>query len=1211
MTSPYAGPAPLNGEQVLFGRDAEVDELQWRLVADRIIVLYALSGAGKTSLLTAKNGLLAQVSARFFATPILRVGGRDGADPVSAILSQLAAAHGPAKHRETLLDYFSRIEIPATQPPRRLLLVIDQFEEIFSNGGKEEQRKSFFRELGALLSHESRPVWAIFSMREDYFSWLDAYRDMVPTRLSNTFRLNLLSRKQAIAAVKGPAEALGVTFPPENGEDAATLLVRQLSEVRVRGPRGDIQPRERDNVEAVQLQVVCVDLWRRLSERGTPVDAIRVSDVRDYEPGAALEQYCDSGLRSAAADPARASIVRDWIDQSLLTPRGLRAPVMVDPLENYSPSPAEISALEEVHLIRRQTREDGAWYELSHDSLAIPMRRSIENWRVMHLANWRLWARAWHLGNQQAAYFKNLPARDRRSIPMTGEETYSDIENKFMAGYQSYLKQKRKVRNTYICIFLLTMALMLAYVDRIRKEGALILASNVTALQAGVLAILSGNPSVGLGARAAVAGVKLQDENPDAVAFNFRSLLGQYLNQNRNMKKEEAEGTGTFKMVATDNEYRVVAEIGDERHAVHVNELNGNREIWKIDTASLKNRLPGGVWSIALLGKGLLATGGRGRIQIWNIKTRQPSGQLGVGGDNNAALMHGRVRVLTSSGNFVYAGFEDGAVAAWDLSSLHQTSIQPAWTFSNERHSISDLAIWQDEKHVALSDAEIDEHVILLAITNGVPQKQFEFVAVPKEGNKKGGFNAIALNPDATLLAGGNEAGKIHIWDTVTKAHVLRIDAHSQAVAQLKYLRNGDLLSIGSDGNIRQWSFTFTKDKKLEALGRISLATKRRLASIATEPEEKNAFVATTKGDLLMVSLSQNMPPFGHEIPQSGQFAYLSEDNNLEITSVAPKMLLTTRFGASDQFPTSQRPLLKEIKSAARAQSIQTTFVAYDKQVLAFKDGAAEGQPVNLPHFAHEIESIDANSQGTLLVVRAKTAKTSTSSVWSLRPPLFEAVLCERNDLPINFPHKDMRLVVFRPSSSDFITVGEGPARFWTSSPGAGCGSIQEAPERLGSNRMEISAATFDPGGKVLWFGDRTGSIYPVTLDSGKTEQKQRESESLMAPSALAVSDDSNTIAVGNDSGELSVFQPGSALPVKIAQDFHQSKITSLAISKNGEWLVSASKAGTAIWDLRMKTWTDKACILANHQSFSQKENERYFDRVSVKPTVCIPHLEE
>src|SRR3954454_21771236 len=52
-TNPFVGPRPFLPGEPLFGRDREIFELRNLLVAERIVVLYSPSGAGKTSLVQA------------------------------------------------------------------------------------------------------------------------------------------------------------------------------------------------------------------------------------------------------------------------------------------------------------------------------------------------------------------------------------------------------------------------------------------------------------------------------------------------------------------------------------------------------------------------------------------------------------------------------------------------------------------------------------------------------------------------------------------------------------------------------------------------------------------------------------------------------------------------------------------------------------------------------------------------------------------------------------------------------------------------------------------------------------------------------------------------------------------------------------------------------------------------------------------------------
>jgi hypothetical protein len=596
MIGPYVGPGPFGARQRLFGRDDEIEELRWRLVADRIMVLYSPSGAGKTSLLMAENGLIATLSSRFHVLPVIRIGRKDGAPPINAVLTQLQQAeYGTVREGDTLLAYFTRITVPQTNPPKRLLLIFDQFEEIFSGGASQKDQADFFKALGKLLlpsDSDEHPIWLLVSMREEYFSWLDTFRDDVPTRLTNTFRLNLLSREQAIEAVKGPAEHAGVTFPKEGEQDAVTRLVGDLSIVRRRGQDGGIEEREGTTVEPVLLQVICSDLWNRLSGNGQPPKTILVSDVQGYKPETALQDYCDKAL-DCIATGKRAGPLREWIDRRLLTPSGRRAPAMIDPAEKDCPSALEISALEEIHLIRRQNRDDGEWYEMAHDRLTGPVRRSIDAWRTKNRAVWQQQAHAWHLGGELSGFFATLPGHGILRVPKPDDDAAtSEIETRFLAAYSQYLRNRRNKRTVYLVVVLAMVVVVFLSRQQIKTEANLLVERNTNAVQAGVFSILGSKPSLDLGARAAVAGAELQANNPDAAVFNFRNLLSEYLNKTRHVEQVEFVGDGVSKMVVLDQEHVVIAQIGSFRHWIQVRYTAEGIDAWLLGKICWQRFIP-------------------------------------------------------------------------------------------------------------------------------------------------------------------------------------------------------------------------------------------------------------------------------------------------------------------------------------------------------------------------------------------------------------------------------------------------------------------------------------------------------------------------------------------------------------------------------------------------------------------------------------------
>ena len=71
-TNPYVGPRAFQRGERLYGRDREVMELLDLLIAERIVLLYSPSGAGKTSLIQA--ALIPELEQEGFQIlPVMRV----------------------------------------------------------------------------------------------------------------------------------------------------------------------------------------------------------------------------------------------------------------------------------------------------------------------------------------------------------------------------------------------------------------------------------------------------------------------------------------------------------------------------------------------------------------------------------------------------------------------------------------------------------------------------------------------------------------------------------------------------------------------------------------------------------------------------------------------------------------------------------------------------------------------------------------------------------------------------------------------------------------------------------------------------------------------------------------------------------------------------------------------------------------------------------
>jgi hypothetical protein len=275
--NPFVGPRSFAYGERLYGRDREVAELGDTLLAQRMVLLYSPSGAGKSSLLEAAlRPRLEQL--QFRVLPTVRVGHEHLPSSSSSsvrnryMLSTLLSLEEgrtatmqltPAELNDiSLREYLDRLDDDIddqSDDPTELCILFDQFEELFTLDPTDVKEKTeFMAEVGVALRDRRR--WALFAMREDFIAQLDPYLSLVPKRLSSRYRLDLLGVDAARVAMRQPAAEQGVDF----ALDAANHLIDDLRRVRVqRG--GQVLEELGPYIEPVQLQVVCRQLWSSLS----------------------------------------------------------------------------------------------------------------------------------------------------------------------------------------------------------------------------------------------------------------------------------------------------------------------------------------------------------------------------------------------------------------------------------------------------------------------------------------------------------------------------------------------------------------------------------------------------------------------------------------------------------------------------------------------------------------------------------------------------------------------------------------------------------------------------------------------------------------------------------------------------------------------------------------------------------------------------------
>lgn len=436
--NPYIGPRAFRSDESLPNRQREARDLADLIIAERIVLLHAPSGAGKTSLIQAA---------------VLEMLREDGFYPVGPVRVDRPGPAGKEIHNRYIysvalyllgdrttvphqIDHLPLKEVlerakPSLSDGEVPVLVIDQLEEILrldpTDWGEKEK---FFKELGAVLAEGS--WWALLAMREDYMGGLDRYLRFLPGYLRARYRLDFLSHDEALAAIQKPAKDQDVNFD----DDAARALVGKLATTEVEQPGHASGWLPAPYVEPAVLQVVCRKLWKDVRKRnGDNFPTIASGDIGSVDiTGAISKYYGDTVADVATKLGVSQRSLRDWFETALITPQGIRIQTTTGPI------PGEMAAdvlkmLEDGYLIRADTRARTTWYELAHDRLIHAIRDNNYAWRVANLAEWQVTAWEWQQNGHPKEFLLRSSALARaRSMK---SDNLTDYDRDFLEASQN------------------------------------------------------------------------------------------------------------------------------------------------------------------------------------------------------------------------------------------------------------------------------------------------------------------------------------------------------------------------------------------------------------------------------------------------------------------------------------------------------------------------------------------------------------------------------------------------------------------------------------------------------------------------------------------------------------------------------------------------------------------------------------------------------
>lgn len=267
--NPYPGLRPFKFEEsyLFFGREGQSEDLLRRLERSHFVAVVGTSGSGKSSLVRA--GLVPLLSSGFMpktGTNWRIAIFRPGDTPIHNLATGLAqpeqfeAREAPKKNKskdelnigitETilrrsavgLLDYANS----KLAPKENLLVVVDQFEEIFrfkkesTHEKSEDEAAAFVKLFLEATRDKNARVYVIITMRSDFLGDCAQFRDLPEAINDGQYLIPRLSREQMRQVIESPAKVHGAEISPalvthllnDIGDDQDQLPVLQHALMR-------------------------------------------------------------------------------------------------------------------------------------------------------------------------------------------------------------------------------------------------------------------------------------------------------------------------------------------------------------------------------------------------------------------------------------------------------------------------------------------------------------------------------------------------------------------------------------------------------------------------------------------------------------------------------------------------------------------------------------------------------------------------------------------------------------------------------------------------------------------------------------------------------------------------------------------------------------------------------------------------------------------